>query len=203
MSRVWTDVELCWLEALYSDTSNQELADLLDRAPRAIGLKARKLGLCKSEAFMARPENNGQFRAGQRPWNKGSHFDPGGRSHETRFQKGLKPHTWVPIGTEVTDSKDGYLKRKVRDDQVPTTYNWAFVHRLVWEEHFGPVPEGHVIVFRDGDRAHVAIDNLECVSRAELAQRNTMWNRYPREVAEVMHLRGQLRRRIREKEEQR
>jgi hypothetical protein len=28
--------------------------------------------------------------------------------------------------------------------------NWVAVHRLVWEQAHGPVPPGHIVVFRPG-----------------------------------------------------
>jgi hypothetical protein len=35
-----------------------------------------------------------------------------------------------------------------------------------------------VIAFVDGDKTNCAIENLECVSRVELARRNSVWARY-------------------------
>jgi hypothetical protein len=61
----------------------------------------------------------------------------------------------------------------------------------------GPIPPSHAIAFRDGDRSNCAIENLEMVSRAELARRNVMWNRYPKELCLAIQLRGALKRRIR------
>jgi hypothetical protein len=37
-------------------------------------------------------------------------------------------------------------------------------HRI-WDEHRGPVPDGHVVYFKDGDRFNVIIKNLGCVTR--------------------------------------
>ncbi|MGC4386948.1 HNH endonuclease signature motif containing protein, partial [Streptococcus suis] len=53
---------------------------------------------------------------------------------------------------------------------------WERVHLLVWREHHGPVPEGHIIVFLDGDKTNVDISNLACVNRSDIAQMNK--NRY-------------------------
>ncbi|WP_161944194.1 HNH endonuclease signature motif containing protein, partial [Streptococcus suis] len=53
---------------------------------------------------------------------------------------------------------------------------WERVHLQVWREHHGPVPEGCIIVFLDGDKTNVDISNLVCVTRADLAQMNK--NRY-------------------------
>lgn len=40
-------------------------------------------------------------------------------------------------------------------------------HRLVWELHNGPIPEGRVIDHIDRDKSNNKIENLRCVSRSE------------------------------------
>jgi hypothetical protein len=67
----------------------------------------------------------------------------------------------------------------------------------VWEQHKGPVPAKHIVVFKDRNRANCAIENLELISMAENAHRNRMWGRMPRELAEAIQLNGVLKRRIR------
>lgn len=130
-------------------------------------------------------------------------YSPGGRSVETRFKPGSRPQTWVPVGTEVVDSY-GYRKRKVRDDAPTgmTRNNWQFVHILLWEQHNGPVPDGHNVVFRDKDRSNVVIENLECISRADNARRNTI-HRYPRELKNAIRLAAKLKRLVNEKQNRR
>lgn len=118
-------------------------------------------------------DRSGCFAPGVKPWNKGTHFTAGGRSAETRFRKGIRPRTWVPIGTEVTD-RDGYVKRKTRDRLEPgqSRFNWQYVHVLLWEQHHGPRPKHHAVVFRNGDQSDIRIENLALVSRAELLYLN-------------------------------
>jgi len=98
-----------------------------------------------------------------------------------RFKKGEKhgaaQHNYVPIGTHRV-TEDGYIERKVTDDPnlVPAR-RWVPVHRIVWEEAHGPIPEGHAIVFLDGDPQNIALDNLRCVHRGVLARLNQRHNR--------------------------
>ena len=174
----WSDAEVMWLEWAYPRTANAEIGQDLGRSPKSIGLKARQIGLRKDPDFAEDQKRANQFRAGQKAWNSGEKgLHTGGKS--TQFKAGHVPHTWLPIGSEVVDPKDGYLKRKVRDGSVPATYNWEFAHRLEYEKHHGPIPDGHVVCFRDGNRQNVDPSNLEAISRADLARRNTIWNRYP------------------------
>lgn len=65
-----------------------------------------------------------------------------------------------PVGTIVTD-KDGYLRRKTE------TGKWELLHRLLWEETNGPIPEGCKVTFLDGNKQNVSIDNLVMVTNAE------------------------------------
>jgi hypothetical protein len=113
---------------------------------------------------------------------------------ETQFRRGDKPHTWRPIGTERL-TKEGYLQRKMADTGS-TVDDYVEVHRLLWEEHHGPIPAGHTVVFRDKDRTNIAIDNLELISRRELMLRNTV-HRLPKELADLIQLRGALNRKLR------
>lgn len=214
--RPWTSAGEQRLRELYADTPTADLARLFGRPLHQVYNKARRMGLAKSAAFMvAQRERLGRglkvtgrayrFPKGHVPWTLGRRgYDAGGRSHETRFRKGqmagAAQRKWVPVGTEVRDS-DGYLKRKVADDRtVPSRFNWKFVHLLLWQEHNGPVPPGHAVVFRNRDRADIRIDNLELVSRAELIARNTI-HRYPPELKHAIRLNRRLQRTIAKAEE--
>ena len=165
----WTAQQDDWLRALYPDTENRVIARMMGRTYSAIKNRAVVLGLKKSSAHMAKKP--GCFTKGGESWNKGKSFQPGGRSVETRFKPGARPHTWAPIGTEIVDSY-GYRKRKVRDDEpAGRTYrNWKFVHIIVWEEASGcELPKGQIVRFKDGDPENLSPENLVAVSRAENA----------------------------------
>jgi len=170
------------------------------------------MGLRKSVEYLAGPEacrlrrgdNVGagtRFRPGHVPVNKGTRrpgYSPG-RMAKTQFKPGSKPHTWRPIGTTRL-SKDGYLQRKI-SDTGDSLSDWVGVHILVWREAHGPVPKGFAVAFKDRNRTHITLDNLELISRRELMQRNTIHN-YPPELAEVIRLGGALKRKLRRIDEE-
>lgn len=170
----WTPQADAWLRELYPDRSNREIAHLLGRTASAIKNRSVVLGLKKSPEYLER-EKPGCFRKGQKSWNKGKSYMPGGRGAEFRFGKGHKPHTWVPVGTETVD-RDGYLKRKVSaDPTLPSRKNWRFVHALKWEEYHGrPIPKGHLVRMKDGGKRNFSRENLALVSKAE----NAILNRF-------------------------
>ncbi|MFW6284152.1 MAG: HNH endonuclease signature motif containing protein [Desulfosalsimonas sp.] len=103
----------------------------------------------------------------------------------------------MPVGSERV-TKDGIRQRKVTDTGCPPR-DWKSVHGLLWEKHYGPVPAGYIVVFKNGDRADIRIDNLEMISRAENMRRNTIHN-LPEPLAEVCRLRGVLNRHIKKRE---
>jgi hypothetical protein len=42
-----------------------------------------------------------------------------------------------------------------------------YLHRWVWEQHYGEIPKGFEIHHKDEDTGNNSIDNLDCVSREE------------------------------------
>jgi len=111
------------------------------------------------------------------------------------FEIGQEPHTTQPVGAIVEDGY-GYLKKKIRDDLRPTRLNWVYVHRMIWEQHYGPIPAGQNVCFKDGNKRNFDIDNLELVSDEDLGARNIYHNKYPKEVCQLIQLTGVLTRRI-------
>lgn len=198
----WTGEEIAILREAYPNVSTKEVAERLGRGLRAVYERALALGIRKSAAYMAsgvagrldgiRGQGT-RFKSGMTPWNKGMRFIAGGRSSETRFKKGRKPHTWNPIGHERI-SKDGYLQRKMSDTGV-TRRDYVNVHHLVWREAGFEIPPGHMVCFRDGNKTNITLCNLELISRRENMSRNSVHN-LPKEVVEVMQLRGALNRKI-------
>jgi hypothetical protein len=205
----WTPEQLELLRKLYPDTQTCLVAEACGHSLESTYRYAQNFGLSKSAAFRDSPASGRlkfrlhvgaatRFSKGHVPANKGLRR-PGwsvgrGRMQETQFKKGQRTQTWQPIGTEVT-RKDGYIWLKVSDDARPARRNWKSKHQATWEREHGPLPPGHVVVFRNGDKRNFANDNLELITRAELGRRNSL-HRYPAELVRVIQLRGALQRQI-------
>ena len=204
----WTLSDTQALARLYPDTSNEVLGRVFGRPAMAIGLKARSIGLKKSDRFMA--EGAGRIKPGQTPWNKGVKGSTGTQEacRATQFKPGRAPQdapNYRPVGS-LRITKYGYLEQKVTDDQgVYPARRWVALHRIVWERENGQVPPGHIVVFRQGllttDPDLITVDRLECITRSENMLRNT-YHRYGKEVAQLIQLRGVITRKIREKEKE-
>lgn len=210
--RPWQQWELDLLRTQYADTPTHNLARSIGRSESAVYGRAATLGFKKSEVYLAGPDacrlrrgdNVGAARRylpGHVPANKGLRrpgFAPG-RMAQTQFKPGARPHTWKPIGTTRL-SKDGYLQRKVSDTGYPPR-DWVGEHILIWQQAHGPVPKGFAVAFKDGNKAHLDLDNFELISRRELMRRNTI-HKYPPELAEVIRLGASLKRQIRKIDEE-
>lgn len=190
MRRYWSEDDLRLLARVYPTADTAYIAEMFGVSPRALAQRARKEGIRKALGFVGP-----RFQKGLTPWNKGLSYCPPG-SERGHFQKGSKPQTWKPVGTEKIN-KDGVLVRKISDTGAKLE-DWQPVHKLVWEQHNGPTPADHIVVFVDKDKRNFAIENLLLVSRAENMRRNTI-HRYPPELVSVMKLAGKLRRKINEK----
>jgi hypothetical protein len=102
----------------------------------------------------------GRFSKGHTPFNKGKKGSGGWAP--TQFKKGNLPHNYRPVGTERVNG-DGYVDIKIADPN-----KWKGKHILIWEQHNGPVPKGHAVIFGDGDNRNFDLDNLILVSRKQL-----------------------------------
>lgn len=207
--RRWTDDEIAILRDLFPNHRTEDVATMIGRSTTITAQKANNIGLRKSAEYLASPASgrllpgdtrglSGRIQPGQTPWNKGIKFEPGGRSAETRFKAGLRPHNTRAVGdTKLT--KDGTLVRKISDATGKRCNRWRAVHELVWTEANGPLPPKHIVVFRPGMATakveEITLDRVECISLAENMRRNTVHN-YPPEIARLLILRGALNRQI-------
>jgi len=62
---------------------------------------------------------------------------------------------------------------------------WKQWHRFIWELVNGPVPEGYVVKFKDGNQDNVHLDNLVLVHRSEQMAANTI-HQYPTELKQAI-----------------
>lgn len=203
--RFWTEQEDQWLREHYPDTPMEELVEHLDRTPRAIYNRARHyLGVRRTDeairestirARRRQPENKGEFKKGNIPFNKGlkrsEWMSEEGKAicAKTQFQKGLVPHNTQEVGYESISKKEGYIYMKVAEGE-----KMVLKHRYVWEQHNGAIPKGYNVQFKDGNRQNCDIDNLYIISRAEQMSQENSLHRYPAELKTAIFRLGKIRR---------
>jgi hypothetical protein len=204
----WTDEEVARLRAMYPHHKTADIAPAFGRSERQVYQKANGLGLKKTAEYLASPEacrlrrgdDTGaafRFQKGGTSWNKGMKgLQIGGE--ETQFAPGQLPHNTLEIGS-LRVSKDGTLQRKISNSKGSSSARWRGVHELIWVEANGAMPPKHIVVFKPGMRTteldEITLDRVECISLAENMRRNTVHN-LPKELAQLVLLRGALNRQI-------
>ena len=188
----WTQQEAEELERLYPTTMAKDLAERFGCSVRQIYNKTKKIGINKDIEFLYqyyRDNYKGnpatQFKKGMTSWNKGTKGVVIG-GVKTQFKKGQEAHNIKPIGHR--SYRDGYMVEK-------TACGFKFVHIMMWEAINGPVPKGMFVVFKDRNKANIALDNLELIDRHEHMRRNTVHN-LPEELREVLHIKKSITRKI-------
>lgn len=106
----------------------------------------------------------GRFQKGHNPWNKGTKGLT--KARITSFKKGDIPHNYKPIGSERVNIY-GYTEVKTAEPNI-----WEFKHRLIWEAHYGKIPRGSAILFLDGNKSNLNIDNLIMITKEQLLRMN-------------------------------
>lgn len=193
----WSSKQDALLRKLYPTTSTAEVARRIGRTSLSTYQRAQKLGLLKTEAYLASPaacrlrrgDNVGaahRFPKGHAPANKGLRR-PGwapGRMKETQFKQGQRGSNWKPIGSERL--VDGYCYTKVSDvRRAPWTVNWKPTHVLRWEALHGPLTRGMCLKSLDGNKENTDPSNWELIPRLLLLRLNRSRHKYETAPAEL------------------
>lgn len=90
------------------------------------------------------------------------------RNNRQKFEQHRTPK--YKIGDEIIRAKkardEKYIYVKIADTYRGDKACWKKKHYLVWEEHFGEIPQDSFIIFLDGNTLNCDISNLRCVPRA-------------------------------------
>ncbi len=119
--------------------------------------------LCKRKGWKS--ASDGRFKKGDVPWTAGTKGVV--KPNSGNFKKGSIPHNHKPVGHERIDAKDGYILIKIAEPNV-----FVHKHRLIWEQAFGPIPDGQIVKFKDGNKLNCTLDNLMLISRSDLTVLN-------------------------------
>lgn len=197
-SNKWSEDEDRTLQKLYPDhTIEQIMPFICGRTKSAIIARVHVLQLHKDPAWKRQRSEIGMFKKGHVPANKGKTWDEmmspesQKRSSQTWFKKGLTPHNKVPIGHE-RRTASGHILVKVAEPNV-----FKLKHRILWEQHHGPIPKGFDICFIDGNPDNLTIENLRAETHRDRFLRcNCLHNIVPPEIRYIYQLKGVLKRQL-------
>ena len=216
----WTAAMDKQVRRLYPETLTRTLAATLGVSVLALHQRAEKLGIGKDAAYvealnrklgkaLSLSGHGHRYPKGHVPANKGTRR-PGyfaGRMRETQFKKGQEPLNAMPLWSfrwyrGGSTSGLGYLVLKTGKPGPKPIDGWEFVHKLIWEQAKGPLPDWHEarLWWKDGDHGNCSLSNLELVTSEEHMRRTTVHN-LPAPLPELIQLAGALKRKIRNREE--
>lgn len=199
------------LKKMFPDTLNKDLANYFGCSIHTIENAGFRLRLKKNKIFLQNvfrekmndpnhPARKYQIKKGNIPINKGKKqaeymsAEKIERTKATRFKKGNIPTNYRPVGSERVDN-DGYIYVKIADPN-----KWELKHRVTWEKHFGDIPEGSNIQFKDGNRLNCDdINNLYMIDRCNQMLENTI-HRYPTEIKQTIRVLNKLNKTIKNHE---
>lgn len=198
----WTQEEVDILIRMYPDYYAKEIGFILGRSASSVSTKALLLGLKSSREKIRRSgllsASNpkciaARFPKGHVSHNKGKKMPPEiySKVARTMFKKGHTPNNHREVGSERVNVY-GYREVKVAEPN-----RWRLKHRIIWEEVNGEIPKGYNVQFKNHDSLDCRIENLYLISKAEqMKTENSMYARYPKELQDVIHLKGVVNRAI-------
>jgi hypothetical protein len=206
MRNKWTEEEIEYLKSNFANTYTNKLCIILNKSYTSIAGKAYALRLKKSAEFLKAELEiqadrlriigaDSRYKPNHVPANKGKPMSEElyKRFAPTMYQKGHEPHNQKYNGAERID-KDGYIQIRISKNV------YKLKHRVVYEQHYGPIPEGIKIKFKDGNKLNVNIDNMEAISYAQNMINNSIV-RFPKELRQTITLVNKLKRKINEKQD--
>lgn len=164
----WTEEEKTFLK---DNVKGRMVPELIVMFKEEFGIELRPKQLSGMIKRMGLTSGvNTQFKKGMPAHNKGKamEIDIYSKCEPTMFKPGSVPPNTDPIGTEKLCT-DGYVWVKIDNQpKAKKIVNWKQKHKLLWEQHNGPVPKGHKVIFLDGNRENIVLENLALVSDSEL-----------------------------------
>lgn len=168
--RIFDDTERDFLRKSIPGRAPEETAELFNATFKPTVYREKTVTAAQVRTFSNNNKiPNGRdtrFKKGQAAHNKGKSMPSRGRMAQTQFKKGNRPHNYKPVGS-TRINVDGYTEIKVSDPK-----KWRCLHCVLWEAAHGPIPRGHVVIFGDGNKQNITLENLILVTRAQLVRMN-------------------------------
>lgn len=199
----WTPEEDELLRKLYPTNKVEDIMPIVNHTRYAIITRVRDLQIKKDPEWKLQRCRATTFKKGHVPLIKGKTWDEAGISKESQekmrrtcFKKGCKSPTERPVGYRRKNS-GGYWMIKTPQGIFRQE------HRVLWEKHHGPIPEGIVITFKDGNPDNITIENLKAENVVDKFLRcGHAATLYPPEMRKLFYLKGALKRQINKIEKQ-
>lgn len=195
-TRILSGEDCKFIEENYLDLPVKKIADILGSNHGMIMRYLKKAGLVIPKEIIDKRKKESRFYPGHVPATKGKKIEEFMTPEvmeiwkKKTFKKGNVPLNTLYDGAirTRTPKKIGKLPYKwIRISKG----NWKMLHVYLWEKRYGKPPEGHIIVFKDGDTLNCVLENLELITRQEGMMRNSM-SRIPQELKETIIIKNKI-----------
>jgi hypothetical protein len=149
------------------------MADIMGHWDIVIQRRIKRLGLKIPKWLIEQRKKESQIQPGHVPPNKGKRQvdymskEAIEATRATRYKKGDLPLNTLYDGAIVVRHNHKERGNKpykwIRISQA----KWKMLHVYNWEKKYGPVPAGHIIVFKNGDTMKCGVRNLQCITRQQ------------------------------------
>ena len=168
-----TDKEKQFIKDNYQTMIYLDVAKALNTTERRVANFIQKSGLRLSPEEYHRRRCIGMKKPGSIPWNKGLSLP--NKPNSGQFQKGNNPKN---------TKTNGHITWRTRKNRVNHDYYWIRValgkwkelHIYIWEQKNGPLPQGKILRFKDGNHKNCTIENLELIDRVKNMDLNRNYN---------------------------
>ena len=162
--RYFTVEEKDFIKSIIPDRSYAEIQEMYSaKFDRPLNRNTLMNFIYRNKVYTGR---TGQFQKGEPNPYKGKPRPSHWKRPMIGVKNGIEYPMYKPIGS-TRKTKEGYIEIKATE-----SHKWKLLHRVVWEKVNGSIPKNHVIIFCDGNKSNVCIENLMLISRAELAMLN-------------------------------
>lgn len=155
---IWTNEEKIYMAEITPGNSHKDILRLMSEKFNYDFTMTQITAAIKR--YKLNTGRTGRYEKGRIPYNKGTKGIM--KPNKTSFKKGDIPANHREVGSERINVY-GYTEVKVAEPN-----KWKLKHRVIYEEHYGKIPKNHNVIFADGNKLNLDINNLVLVNKDQL-----------------------------------
>ena len=155
---IWTNEEKIYMAEITPGNSHKDILRLMSEKFNYDFTMTQITAAIKR--YKLNTGRTGRYEKGRIPYNKGTKGIM--KPNKTSFKKGDIPANHRKVGSERINVY-GYTEVKVAEPN-----KWKLKHRVIYEEHYGEIPKNHNVIFADGNKLNLDINNLVLVNKDQL-----------------------------------
>ena len=145
---VYTDEEKNWLkDNIGKCQTYKHLTKMFNEVFHTSVSQTSIQDVCTKRLHIHRNANSGIFKNGEQ----------NAKTYKIGDEREYNGYIWI---------KTNDIHHKGRVTSAMFNENWTPKHRYIYMQHYGNIPDGHIVIFLDSNNRNFDIDNLYCISRS-------------------------------------